>query len=171
MAALWVTFRVPLGERTLAGHLDRIAATPEAEDLIGGARQSLAPIMTEASRRVLGEYVEAPTFATTHHEERPERPEQADRTARRQHTARPTSAARHEGPARSEPTKPGAEAPAPEKRPSPSGTAPRDPPIFDARRFAPDPAILRRSSTRGRNSLGAGRTTWPEADAPALPGS
>lgn len=58
---VWFTFAVPLGQRTLAQHLDRIGQTPEAEALRKGAQQRLTPAMQEVEDRLLGEYVEAPT--------------------------------------------------------------------------------------------------------------
>jgi len=60
-AVLWVAFRVPLGPRTLAEHIDRIGQTSEAKDLVHGARSTVAPLVDEVTDRVLGEYVEAPT--------------------------------------------------------------------------------------------------------------
>lgn len=58
---LWASFRVPLGERTFAEHIDRIGQTPQARDLVDGARSTVNPVIEEATDRVLGEYVEAPT--------------------------------------------------------------------------------------------------------------
>lgn len=61
LGAVWCSFNVPLGERTFAEHMDRIGQTPEAMELIEGSRQTVTPMIEEATHRVLGEYVEAPT--------------------------------------------------------------------------------------------------------------
>lgn len=61
LGAVWCSFNVPLGERTFAEHMDRIGQTPEAVELIEGSRQTVSPMIEEATHRVLGEYVEAPT--------------------------------------------------------------------------------------------------------------
>ncbi len=58
---VWCSFKVPLGERTFAEHVDRIGQTPEAKELLDGSRQTVTPMIEEATHRVLGEYVEAPT--------------------------------------------------------------------------------------------------------------
>lgn len=60
---VWCSFTVPLGTRTLAEHVDRIGETREARELIQGARQRINPVLDEAKGRLLGEYVEAPTYA------------------------------------------------------------------------------------------------------------
>ncbi|MCB9705858.1 MAG: hypothetical protein H6711_28605 [Myxococcales bacterium] len=59
---VWCSFTVPLGRRTLAEHVDRIGKTREATELIQGARARINPILDEAKNRLLGEYVEAPTY-------------------------------------------------------------------------------------------------------------
>ncbi len=74
---VWFTFAVPLGDRTLAQHLDRIGQTPEAEALRQGAQQRLTPAMQEVEDRLLGEYVEAPT--ELHDESDPPAPAPASR--------------------------------------------------------------------------------------------
>lgn len=61
LGTVWCSFRVPLGERTLAQHMDRIGQTPEAEELLDGTRSAVNPVLEQASDRVLGEYIEAPT--------------------------------------------------------------------------------------------------------------
>ena len=58
---LWAAFSVKLGRLTFADHIDRIGQTPEAKDLIDGARSRVHPALDEVKQRVLGEYVEAPT--------------------------------------------------------------------------------------------------------------
>lgn len=58
---LWAAFNLPLGDRTFAEHIDRIGQTPQAQDLVDGARSTVNPVIEEATDRVLGEYVEAPT--------------------------------------------------------------------------------------------------------------
>ena len=58
----WFAFSVDLGPRTLAEHVDRISDTQEANELMQGAREKVNPALEEAKQRVLGEYVEAPTY-------------------------------------------------------------------------------------------------------------
>jgi hypothetical protein len=60
--ALWAAFTVDLGGRTFAEHVDTISQTPEAENLIEGTRSRINPALQEIRDRVLGEYVEAPTW-------------------------------------------------------------------------------------------------------------
>lgn len=59
---VWCSFTVPLGRRTFADHVDRIGQTREARELIHGTRARINPVLDEAKNRLLGEYVEAPTF-------------------------------------------------------------------------------------------------------------
>lgn len=61
IAGLWCSFKVPLGELTFAQHMDRIGQTPEAEALLHGTRSAVSPMLEEATQRLLGEYIEAPT--------------------------------------------------------------------------------------------------------------
>lgn len=56
-AALYVFFFVPLGERTLYQHLERIAATPAAQEL-GGEVGELVESATEAATEVASEAAE-----------------------------------------------------------------------------------------------------------------
>jgi len=85
-------FEVRLGRRTFAEHVDRIGETPEARELLDGTRAKVTPFVEDATDRMLGEYIEAPTQpvperrATTPAGPRPARP---PRTG----TPRPTSAA------------------------------------------------------------------------------
>jgi hypothetical protein len=60
--AVWAAFTVDLGGRTFAEHIDTISGTPEAEQLIDGTRSRINPALQEVRDRVLGEYVEAPTW-------------------------------------------------------------------------------------------------------------
>jgi hypothetical protein len=60
--AVWAAFTVDLGGRTFAEHMDTISETPEAERLIEGTRSKINPALQEIRDRVLGEYVEAPTW-------------------------------------------------------------------------------------------------------------
>lgn len=59
---LWAAFAVDLGGKTFAEHIDTISETPEAEELIEGTRSKINPALREVRDRVLGEYVEAPTW-------------------------------------------------------------------------------------------------------------
>ena len=61
VGSVWCSFHVPLGERTFSEHVDRIGQTPEARELLDGSRSTLSPVLEEATHRMLGEYVEAPT--------------------------------------------------------------------------------------------------------------
>ena len=59
---VWAAFTVDLGGRSFAEHVDTISETPEAEQLIEGTRSRINPALQEVRDRVLGEYVEAPTW-------------------------------------------------------------------------------------------------------------
>ncbi|NVB37932.1 hypothetical protein G6O69_08800 [Pseudenhygromyxa sp. WMMC2535] len=59
---LWAAFAVDLGGKTFADHVDAISETPEAQELIEGAREEINPALSDLRDRVLGEYVEAPTW-------------------------------------------------------------------------------------------------------------
>ncbi len=61
--ALWFSFAVELGDRTLAQHIDRIGQTPEARELVEGTRSTVNPMLQEATDRMLGEHIEAPIRA------------------------------------------------------------------------------------------------------------
>lgn len=61
--SLWFAFSVKLGGRTFAEHIDRIGGTPEAHDLVEGTRSTINPVLQEATDRMLGEHIEAPTRA------------------------------------------------------------------------------------------------------------
>ncbi len=61
--SLWLAFTVELGGRTFAEHIDRIGQTPEAKDLVEGTRSTINPVLQEATDRMLGEHIEAPTRA------------------------------------------------------------------------------------------------------------
>ncbi|MFO7567197.1 MAG: hypothetical protein R6X02_31420 [Enhygromyxa sp.] len=60
--ALWAAFAVDLGTATFAEHVDTISETPEAKQLIDDTRATINPALMEVRDRVLGEYVEAPTW-------------------------------------------------------------------------------------------------------------
>jgi hypothetical protein len=85
---IWCSFKLPLGSRTFAEHIDHIGQTPEAHQLVEGARGTVNPVIEEATSRLLGEYVEAPTRisadpedATLAGQARPPRPQpQRDET-------------------------------------------------------------------------------------------
>lgn len=62
---VWCAFTVPLGTRTFAEHMDRIGQTPEARELLDSTRSTVNPVLEEATERMLGEYIEAPTQAST----------------------------------------------------------------------------------------------------------
>ncbi|MFV8751237.1 hypothetical protein ACNOYE_11900 [Nannocystaceae bacterium ST9] len=59
---VWFSFAVQLGDKTLAEHVDTISDTPEAKQLLEGTRQTVNPAIEDVRDRMLGEYVEAPTF-------------------------------------------------------------------------------------------------------------
>ena len=79
---IWGAFTVKLGSMTFADHIDRIGQTPEAQELLDGARSRVRPTLEEAKDRVLGEYVEAPT----------QRPEPAPSAASRERPPSPRAA-------------------------------------------------------------------------------
>ncbi|EDM79793.1 hypothetical protein PPSIR1_31878 [Plesiocystis pacifica SIR-1] len=60
--ALWGAFAIDLGGKTFAEHVDTISETPEAQELLAGTRSAINPALEELRDRVLGEYVEAPTW-------------------------------------------------------------------------------------------------------------
>ena len=61
VAVVWCAFRVPLGRRTFAEHVDRIGETPEARELLDSTRGAVTPLVEDATDRMLGEHIEAPT--------------------------------------------------------------------------------------------------------------
>jgi hypothetical protein len=72
-AALWAAFAIDLGGHTFAEHVDTISETPEAKQLIEGTRSTINPALQEVRDRVLGEYVEAPTWIPSERSAAPER--------------------------------------------------------------------------------------------------
>lgn len=60
--SLWAAFTVEIGTKTFAEHVDTISDTPEAKQLIEDTRSTINPALVEVRDRVLGEYVEAPTW-------------------------------------------------------------------------------------------------------------
>jgi hypothetical protein len=60
--ALWAAFAVEIGDKTFAQHIDTISETPEAKQLVEDTRATINPALVEIRDRVLGEYVEAPTW-------------------------------------------------------------------------------------------------------------
>lgn len=62
LGALWAAFAVKLGDKSFAEHVDTISETPEAKQLIDDTRATINPALVEVRDRVLGEYVEAPTW-------------------------------------------------------------------------------------------------------------
>ena len=73
-ALVWCSFHVPLGSRTFAEHVDRIGRTPAAQELLEGTRSTLNPALREATDRLLGEHIEAPTAPPVHASATPWRP-------------------------------------------------------------------------------------------------
>ncbi len=67
---VWCSFTVPLGQRTLAEHVDRIGETRAAKELVRGARGRINPALEGAKGRLLGEYVEAPTYSSAEQKKR-----------------------------------------------------------------------------------------------------
>ena len=62
LGCLWGAFAVDLGDKTFAEHVDTISETPEAKQLVDDTRATINPALAEVRDRVLGEYVEAPTW-------------------------------------------------------------------------------------------------------------
>jgi len=58
---VWCAFQVRLGRRTFAEHVDRIGETPEARELLDSTRGAVTPWVEDATDRMLGEHIEAPT--------------------------------------------------------------------------------------------------------------
>lgn len=71
---LWAAFAVKLGDRSFADHMDRIGETEEARALLDGARARVRPALEEVKQRLMGEYVEAPTFVPAGEPAPPRRP-------------------------------------------------------------------------------------------------
>jgi hypothetical protein len=61
VALVWCSFQVRLGRRTFAEHVDRIGETPEARELLDSTRGAVTPLVEDATDRMLGEHIEAPT--------------------------------------------------------------------------------------------------------------
>lgn len=57
---LWGAFKVKLGKKTFAEHMDTIGKTKAARELVQGTRATIHPIIDEIKRRMVGEYIEAP---------------------------------------------------------------------------------------------------------------
>lgn len=62
LGGLWAMFSVDLGGMTFAEHMDTISETPQAQQLVEGTRERVNPALGELRDRLLGEYVEAPTW-------------------------------------------------------------------------------------------------------------
>ncbi len=58
---VWFAFSVPLGNKTLAQHVDQISETREAKALVDGTRAKVNPVLEDLESRILGEHIEAPT--------------------------------------------------------------------------------------------------------------
>ncbi|PCC70909.1 hypothetical protein [Nannocystis exedens] len=65
VAILWASCTVKLGAYTLSEHVDRIGETPQAKELLDGTRGRISPMLEDMKQRIFGEYVEAPTRATS----------------------------------------------------------------------------------------------------------
>lgn len=51
-ALVWVAVALPLGDHTLWGHVQRIWATEEAQDLVEGAEKSAGPAVERVTRGI-----------------------------------------------------------------------------------------------------------------------
>lgn len=88
---LWAAFAVELGDKSLAEHVDTISETPEAKELVEGTRSTINPALMEVRDRVLGEYVEAPTWIPPDDQvEQVEQVEQTAQTARTEKLDQPS---------------------------------------------------------------------------------
>jgi hypothetical protein len=54
VAFAWFGATVPLGPRTLFGHLQAISHTKESQELVEGTRQSAKPLVDDVRRRIAG---------------------------------------------------------------------------------------------------------------------
>jgi len=61
---VWFGANVPLGSRTLFGHLQAIGQTREAHDLVEGTKESARPLVEEAGRRLAHKSEPTPSGAT-----------------------------------------------------------------------------------------------------------
>jgi hypothetical protein len=60
-AVVMCAFQVKVGRRTFSEHVDRIGETPEARELLDSTRHAVTPWVEDATDRMLGEHIEAPT--------------------------------------------------------------------------------------------------------------
>jgi hypothetical protein len=88
---VWASFAVKLGRRTLAEHVDRIGETPEARELLEGTRGKVTPLVEDATDRMLGEHIEAPT--APHARATPAKPKATPPRAGTRRPAAPTATA------------------------------------------------------------------------------
>ncbi|WAS93885.1 hypothetical protein [Nannocystis punicea] len=103
VAILWASCTVKLGAYTLSEHVDRIGETPQAKELLDGTRGRISPMLEDMKQRIFGEYVEAPTRATSTKES----PAERRRSLPRPSQAAVRSAPPVEAPARREPASTG----------------------------------------------------------------
>ncbi|MEA2696358.1 MAG: hypothetical protein QOI66_629 [Myxococcales bacterium] len=54
VAFAWFGTTVPLGPRTLFGHLQAISHTKESQELVEGTKQSAKPLVDDVRRRIAG---------------------------------------------------------------------------------------------------------------------
>lgn len=142
---LWAAFAVDLGGKTFAEHVDTISETPEAQELLDGARSRINPALHDVRDRVLGEYVEAPTWI-------------APGAARA--TPEPAPKLDEGIPAATlEPRRPGEEPGLPGRRRRQSTPSPSSSPTRPSAKQPPGEADLERPRSHGE-----------KADAPLLPG-
>ncbi|MFO7567193.1 MAG: hypothetical protein R6X02_31395 [Enhygromyxa sp.] len=109
VGALWAAFAVELGDKTFAEHVDTISETPEAKQLLEGTRATINPALVEIRDRVLGEYVEAPTWI----------PDQEPQTGAPQPASAPSIEPRTSPDRPAEPPLPGRRRAAPAEAPEP----------------------------------------------------
>lgn len=90
---VWAAFAVKLGRRTLAEHVDRIGETPEARELLEGTRGKVTPLVEDATDRMLGEHIEAPTAPHAARRKTAGPPAKPDASPRAQRPSGPTPTA------------------------------------------------------------------------------
>ncbi|MDC0718548.1 hypothetical protein [Nannocystis bainbridge] len=160
VAVLWASCTVKLGAFTLSEHVDRIGETPQAKDLLDGTRGRISPMLEDMKQRIFGEYVEAPTRATTTKEPPGER---------RKSLPRPSHAAMRTAP----PVEPSGERRKSLPRPSPAAmrTAPPAEPPGERRKSLPRPSPAAPPAEPATERMTTPRRGPSSADDARLPGA
>lgn len=70
-ALIWAAFTIPLGDKTLVGHIKAIWSSPEAQDLKKGVKETAGPAADRVKRGIEAGYhamtTDAPTAGSAEH--------------------------------------------------------------------------------------------------------